>query len=148
MRHTGFGARACRCLIAAAVALGSIRAANADQTHRVECPGEAPADWGLPKPVPLMQAAVLSQPVGQPIDERAPPSLVPDRGYARGNVWYNVWMMGDEPQWSHFIDCQYRGTDRLLRLKADGLHQCEQTVRPYSAGKGVADNAVQTMACD
>lgn len=148
MRHSGAGARACRCLVAAAAALGSIRAANADQPHRVECPAEAPADWGLPKPAPLSQPAVLSQPTGQPIDETAPPSLVPDRGYARGNVWHNIWIMGDEPRWSHFIDCQYRGSDRVLRLKADGLHQCEQTARPYSAGKGVADNAVQTMVCD
>jgi hypothetical protein len=139
--------RACRCLVAAAVALGPLRAA-AGPPHRVACPPEAPAEWGLPRPAPLVQAAVLSQPTGQAIDESAPPSLVPDRGYARGTVWHNIWMMGDEPHWSHFIDCQYRGSTRLLRLPADGLKQCEQTAQPYSAGKGVAEGAVQTMACD
>jgi hypothetical protein len=125
-----------------------MRAAGADTPHRVECPREAPAEWSLPKPAPLVQAAVLSQPTGQPIDDSAPPSLMPDRGYARGNVWHNIWTMGDEQNWSHFVDCQYRGSGRVLRLKADGLKQCEQTAQPYSAAKGVADNAVQTMACD
>ena len=138
MRHTGLAARTSRCLVATVVVLGSIRTANAEQPHHVACPTEAPANWGLPKPAPLVQAAVLSRPTGQPIDESAPPSLVPDRGYARGNVWHNFWIMGDEPHWSHFIDCQYRGSDRLLRLKADGLHQCEQSERPYPAGKGAA----------
>ena len=122
--------------------------AQADQQHRLECPREAPADWGLPTPAPLDQPAVLSQPTGQPIDEAAPPSLVPDRGYARGNVWHNLWLMGDQPGWSHFVDCQYRGSKRVLRLKADGLKQCEQTARPYSAKTGVARDAMQTMACD
>jgi hypothetical protein len=148
MSHVAFWRLACRCLLAAAVTLGSIRAAGADQQHRVECPREAPAEWGLRKPAPLEQPAVLSQPTGEPIDDSAPPSLVPDRGYARGNVWHNIWIMGDEPHWSHFVDCQYRGSARLLRLKADGLKQCEQTAQPYSAAKGVADTAVQTMACD
>jgi hypothetical protein len=56
--------------------------------------------------------------------------------------------MGDEPGWSHFVDCTYRGSSRVLRLKADGLKQCEQTARPYSARTGVATGAVQTMVCD
>lgn len=116
--------------------------------HRLECPHEAPAEWGLPKPAPLQQPAVLSQPTGQPIDEHAPPSLVPDQGHASGNVWHNIWIMGDEPGWSHFVDCQYRGSDRVLRLKADGLQRCEQTAQPYSPRDGVAGNAVQTMVCD
>ena len=118
------------------------------QQHGVECPTEPPAEWNLHKPAPLEQAAVLSQPIGEPIDESAPPSLVPDRGYARGNVWHNIWIMGDEPGWVHYIDCQYRGSKRVLRLKADGLKQCEQTVRPYTAEGGVATDAVQTMKCD
>lgn len=143
-----FGKASCLCLIAAAATLGWIAAANAGQPHRLECPREAPAAWGLAQPAPLDQADVLSQPVGEPIDDHAPPSLVPDRGYARGNVWHNIWIMGDEPHWSHYVDCRYRGSDRILRLKADGLKQCEQTARPYSAANGVADDAVQTMACD
>jgi hypothetical protein len=122
--------------------------AHAVQQHRLQCPAEAPAEWGLPKPAPLVQVAVLSQPVGQPIDDSAPPSLVPDRGYVRGGVWHNTWIMGDKPGWSHFVDCQYRGSQRILRLKADRLKQCEQTAQPYSTKGGVADNAVQTMVCD
>jgi hypothetical protein len=76
--------------------------------------------------------------------------LVPDRGYAKGDIWYNIWVMNgdEEPGWSRYVDCQYRGSLRILRLKADGLKQCKQTVRPCSAAKGVAENAVQTMVCD
>jgi hypothetical protein len=33
-------------------------------------------------------------------------------------------------------------------LKADGLKRCEQTVKPYSAKGGTANNAVHTIACD
>jgi hypothetical protein len=118
------------------------------QQHRVECPPQAPADWDLTKSAPLDQVAVLSQPGGTPIDERSPPSLLPDRGFARDEVWHNIWLLGNEPGWSHFVDCRYRGSPRILRLNADRLRQCEQTARPYSAKGGVADNAVQTMKCD
>jgi hypothetical protein len=121
--------------------------ANAQQ-HHVECPAQAPAEWGLTKAAPLDQVAVLSQPAGTSIDDHAPPSLVPDRGFVRGSIWHNIWLMGDEPGWSHFVDCRYRGSQRVLRLKADGLKRCEQTARPYSAKGGVADNAVQAMKCD
>jgi len=51
-------------------------------------------------------------------------------------------------RWSHYVDCQYRGSPRILRLKADGLKQCEQTAAPYTATGGVSATAVQTMACD
>jgi hypothetical protein len=56
--------------------------------------------------------------------------------------------MGDEAGWSHYVDCQYRGSQRILRLKADGLKQCEQTAKPYSAKGGVANDSVQMMVCD
>jgi hypothetical protein len=131
----------------ATIALSALPA-QAQQQHRLACPVEAPAAWKLPRPAPLAQPAVLSQPVGQPIDDNAPPSLVPDQGFARGNVWHNVWIMGDEPGWVHYVDCQYRGSKQVLRLKADGLKRCEQTVRPYSTKQGVADTAVQTISCD
>jgi hypothetical protein len=116
--------------------------------QRFECPREAPPEWGLHKPAPLDQVAVLSQPVGQPIDDSSPSSLVPDRGFARRKVWHNIWLMGDEPGWSHRVDCQYRGSPRILRLKADGLKQCEQTAKPYSARGGIAEKAVHTMVCE
>jgi hypothetical protein len=137
-----------RIMTAALTALALSAASARARQHRVECPMEAPTEWNLPKPAPLEQAAVLSEPAGKPINETAPGSLVPDRGFARGNVWHNIWIMGDEPGWEHYIDCQYRGSAQILRLKADGLKQCEQTARPYSAKQGVADNAVQTLACD
>jgi hypothetical protein len=105
-------------------------------------------EWGLLKSAPLDQPGVLSQPIDEPIDDSSPPSLVPDRGYASGNIWHNTWLMGDEPGWSHFVDCRYRGSTRILRLKADGLKQCEQTAHPYSAKRGIAENTVQTMVCD
>ncbi|HET6235810.1 MAG TPA: STY0301 family protein [Acetobacteraceae bacterium] len=122
--------------------------AHAQQQHRVACPIDPPAEWKMAEPAPLNQAAVLSQPVGEPIDESPPPSLAPDQAFARGYVWHNVWVMGDEPGWARYIDCQYRGSKRILRLKAGGMKQCEQTAQPYSAKQGVADNAVQTMTCD
>jgi hypothetical protein len=131
-------------MVAVAVAGRSTHA----QPHSLECPPEAPAEWGLAKPAPLDRVAVLSQPAGHPIDDHSPPSLVPDQGYARGSVWHNVWIMGNEPGWSHFVDCQYRGSQRILRLTADGMKRCEQTARPYAVKGGVADKAVQTMACD
>jgi len=115
--------------------------------HRLECPAQAPAEWAM-KLGPLDQVAVLSERKGVAIDETAPPTLVPDRGFARGTVWHNVWLMGDEPGWSHYIQCQYRGSPKVLRLPADGLKQCEQTATPYSAARGVADHAVHTLSCD
>ena len=116
--------------------------------HRLMCPAEAPVDWGMGKHAKLGQSDVLAQPIGVPIDEQSPPSLVPDRGYARGGVWHNVWLMDEEPNWSHFVDCRYRGSPRVLRLQADGLRQCEQTAQPYSAKGVIAVDARQTFICD
>jgi hypothetical protein len=91
---------------------------------------------------------VLSQPAGTPIDEGSPSSLVPDRGFADGTVCLNIWLLGDKPGWSHFVDCRYRGSPRILRLNADSLKQREQTARPYSTKGRVAANAMQTMTCN
>jgi hypothetical protein len=129
-----------------AAAVFFVTQAQAAPPHRLECPLTAPASFGLGKGVKLDQVAVLSQKTGEPIDEAAPPSLVPDRGFAQGGLWHNIWEMGDEPGWSHFIDCQYRGSPKILRLRADGLKQCEQTSRRPDA-KG-PDTIGQTMACD
>jgi hypothetical protein len=114
--------------------------------HRLECPVKAPPEFGPAGP--LDQVGVLSERKGVAIDETAPPLLVPDRGFARGSVWHNIWEMGDEPGWVHYIQCQYRGVTRVLRLPADGLKQCEQTATPYSRAQGVANDAVHTLACD
>jgi hypothetical protein len=53
--------------------------------------------WGLTKPAPLDQVAVLSQPVGMPIDNSSPPSLAPDHRDARGSAWQNIGRMCDDP---------------------------------------------------
>jgi hypothetical protein len=135
-------------LLGAMVAVSVATPASYARPPRLACPPQAPAAWNLPKPAPLDAVGVLSQPIGQPIDETTPPSLLPDRGFARGNVWHNIWLMGDEPGWSHFIDCRYRGSARVLRLKADGLKRCEQTARPYAPNTGVAKGAAQTLMCD
>ncbi len=116
------------------------------QAARLQCPARAPADWGVAGP--LVAVGVLSERKGVAIDEAAPPLLVPDRGFARGTVWHNVWAMGDEPGWVHFIQCQWRGSPRILRLPADGLKRCEQTAAPYSAARGVAGDAVHTLTCE
>ncbi|HEY2131966.1 MAG TPA: STY0301 family protein [Acetobacteraceae bacterium] len=110
--------------------------ALAGPPHRLECSLTAPDPFGLGKGGVKLE----------PIDETAPPSLVPDRGLAQGALWHNIWEMGDEPGWSHFIDCQYRDSPKILRLRADGLKQCEQTSRRPNA-KG-PDTIGQTMACD
>ncbi len=91
------------CLVGGGV---SVPPASHAEPHRLQCPSHAPVEWGLAEPAPLDQVAVLSQPVGQPIDDSAPPDLVPDRGFARGAVWHNIWLMGDEAGWSHFVDCR------------------------------------------
>lgn len=128
-------------------AIAALPAAAHAAGHRLECPAQAPSSWGL-RLGPLSQVAVLSQKTGVAIDDSAPPTLVPDRGFARGNAWHNLWDMDDEPGWSHFIQCQYRGSPRVLRLPADGLKRCEQTASPYTVAKGVADDAVHALVCD
>jgi hypothetical protein len=134
-------------IMVAATAIVAAPLAHARE-HRLECPRKAPLEWSVPKPAKLDQVAVLSQLKGMPIDDRSPPSLVPDRGYARGSVWHNIWLMGDEQGWSHFVDCRYRGSERVLRLKADGLKECEQIAQPYTSKGGVAENAAQALVCD
>jgi hypothetical protein len=71
-----------RIAIAMILAASPVRA----QPHRLECPRVAPPEWGLPRPAPLNQVAVLAQPTGEPIDDSSPPTLAPDHGYAPGNV--------------------------------------------------------------
>jgi hypothetical protein len=118
------------------------------QAHRLECPASPPKEWGILSTARLDQTAVLSQLTGKPIDDRSPPYLVPDTGFARRGFWHNIWRMGDEQGWSHFIDCRYHGSTRVLRLPADGMRQCEQTAQPYAAKGGIAADAIQTMICD
>jgi hypothetical protein len=146
MKCSGF--RVSRAALVLLFALAACIFVPAAQAYLLECPATAPKEWGLPEGAKLEQPAVLSEKKGQPINESAPPSLMPDRGFARGAVWHNVWLMGDEPGWSHFVDCQYRGSPRILRLPADGLKQCEQTAQPLDAKRGIAPHATQTMVCD
>ncbi len=132
-------------LLASAVSTG---AGGQPIRHRLQCPSTAPAEWGLGPSVPLARVSVLAQQTGRPIDESAPPSLHPDRSLVVGDVLHNIWVMDDEPGWYRFVDCQYRGSPRILRLWADGLKRCEQTVRPYAPRTGISETAAQTLECD
>src|ERR1700761_6511161 len=101
---------------------GIASAAAATSTSQLACPAVAPAEWHLGAGAKLSEAAVLSVAAGETVDEAFPPSLAPDRGVQRGDAWHNLWRIGnDEPGWSYFIDCKYRGASQIVRLKADGL---------------------------
>ena len=97
--------------------------------HRLECPAEAPIEWGMAKRAPLDGPAVLAQPTGLPINDQSPPLLVPDRGYAHDGVWHNVWIIGEEAGWTYFVDCRYRTSARVLRL---GRMVCANANKPRS----------------
>lgn len=131
-----------------ALAAALLFVASAHAQHRVECPAHPPGDLGAPAGAPLEQVAVLSEKDGVAIDDKAPPSLVPDRGFARGGTWHNVWILQPEPGWSFYIDCQYRGATRVHRLPAKAVRQCEQTATPYTQRGGVAATATHTLSCD
>jgi hypothetical protein len=132
---------------AVVLAIGIASANAATSAPGLACPAIAPADWHRGANAKLSEAVVLSVKAGETIDETAPPSLAPDRGVQRGDAWHNLWRIGDDgPGWSYFVDCKYRGGAQVLRLKADGLTQCEQVIRPYDAKKP-NENATMTMRC-
>jgi hypothetical protein len=117
-------------------------------THKLTCPASAPAEWGPAKP-PLDGVEVLSTAPNEPIDDTAPPSLVPDTNVIRKGTLYQTWRMDAEPTgWRHFVDCHYRGTKRLLRLPADGLHQCERTITHFRKSGGKTAQSVDMIVCD
>jgi hypothetical protein len=116
--------------------------------HQLACPSIAPANWSLGDKARLVRAGVLSERTGVAITTGAPPYLAPDSSYRLGGAWHNVWLLDDEPGWAYFVECQYLGSQDVLRLKADGLRQCEQVYRPNAARTGGSDATLQTMQCD
>jgi hypothetical protein len=116
--------------------------------HQLACPSIAPASWNLRADARLVRSAVLGARTGVAINDSAPPYLMPDQGYRRGGAWHNVWLLDDEPGWAYFVECQYLGSRDVLRLKADGLKQCEQVFRPNGTKTGGSDATLQSMQCD
>ena len=58
--------------------------------HGLECPARAPADWHASSGV-LDGVQVLSARQGEKIDDRSPPTLVPDDQSTRNGVLHSVW---------------------------------------------------------
>ena len=131
---------------AAGLPAGPVSAAQVG--HRLECPAKAPADWGVPT-ARLDQVDVLSFRPGENIDEKTPPSLMPDKQSFRSGVLHQVWELtamasGGEVQQ---LWCRYTGSDRILKLPEARLHRCEQTITHYSSTR--ADSTSQRAAfCD
>lgn len=102
--------------------------------HRLECPTSPPADWGLPA-ARLNQVDVLSFKRGESIDEKAPPSLMPDKQSVRSGVLHQVWELSEMTSGGEVqqLWCRYAGSERILKLPETGLHRCEQTITHYSA---------------
>ena len=118
------------------------------QDYTLECPAHAPKDWGLPN-APLSGVEVLSAPKGQAIDETAPPSLVPDETSIRSGTLHQSWQMNaDGPGWVFFVDCHYKGTDRILRLDAKNVTRCDRTISHFSKTTGgETARSEQRMRC-
>jgi hypothetical protein len=116
--------------------------------HQLACPSIAPANWSLGDKARLVRAGVLSERTEVAITTGAPPYLAPDNSYRRGGAWHDIWLLDDEPGWAYFVECQYLGSQDVLRLKADGLKQCEQVFSPSGAKIGTPGAILQTMQCD
>ena len=129
------------------VLLGLVQPATAAQTE-LRCPDAAPADWGL-KPTPSLSGVeILSARKGEKIDEKAPPSLVPDTSDTRNGTLHQTWQMNsDGPEWSYFIDCHFGGTSRILRIDAGGTTLCDYTVAPFGANGREGPNARHRLVC-
>jgi hypothetical protein len=136
-------------LVLTACVTGTIFPAHASSPqHQLACPSVAPTSWNLRADARLVRSAVLGARTGVAINDTAPPYLMPDQGYRRGGAWHNLWLLDDEPGWAYFVECQYLGSRDVLRLKADGLKQCEQVFRPNGAKPAGSDATLQTMQCD
>ena len=122
--------------------------AHADvQGHALECPARAPDDWKLPN-APLSGVEVLSSREGEAIDETAPPSLVPDEQSIQSGTLHQSWKMNaDGPEWIFFVDCHYKGTDRILRLDARTVTRCDRTISHFSRTTGETARSEQRMRC-
>lgn len=117
--------------------------AGAQTRYRLECPLEAPAEWGGPRGQ-LVGVQVLSAKRGEVIDETAPPDLIPNRQTTHAGVVRQTWRMNaDGPDWLYYVWCRYAGTDRVLRLAAPNVKRCERTFQSAHP-----DRPAQRMVCD
>lgn len=128
--------------------LAGAAAPTAPTGHKLECPASAPADWGLTH-ARLNQVDILSFRPGDTIDEKAPPTLMPDRDSIRSGTLHQVWELnatagdGEVQQ----LWCRYSGSDRILKLPEAKLQRCEQTITRYSAN-GVNPRSQRAAFCD
>ena len=124
------------------VVLPAMAGAADGPRQKVVCPAQAPAAWGSPHGA-LSGVEVLATPRDTPIDETAPPSLVPDRQLRQGDRLVQIWTMNVEgPTWAYYVDCHYRGTARVLRLDAAGTTRCQRRL-PATQPDGP-----QSLTCD
>lgn len=129
-------------LVTAAVLPLATQAAHASPS-RLECPPQAPVEWpGIHGPLTGVQ--VLSAKRGEPINEAAPPDLVPDRQMTRAGSIHQLWQMNSAgPDWLYYVWCHYAGSDRILKLAALGVKQCQRTMPAAHP-----DRPPQQMVCD
>jgi hypothetical protein len=132
-------------LLAAALVATAAKAAPA---HKLECPARAPAEWGIAGAT-LSGVQILSQPKGEKIDETAPPSLMPDDTKISGGTLRQYWTMNAAgPDWDFFVDCRYAGTERLLRLDANGVKRCDRMITHYRNSGDPDPRSVDSLRCD
>ncbi len=138
-----------RILLALVLVTAGIPVAHAEPPHhKLECPQTAPADWRMPQ-ARLSGVEVLSAKVGEAIDDKSPPSLVPDDQSLSAGTLHQSWRMdSDGPGWVRFVDCHYQGTDRVLRLDANHLVRCERTLTHFSKTAEANEPSIDQMTCD
>jgi hypothetical protein len=118
------------------------------QAHTIDCPATAPASWGIGG-AKLAGVEILSQPKGEKIDETAPPSLVPDETTIAGGTLRQYWTMnGAGAGWDFFVDCQYAGTTRFLRIEADTVKRCDREITHYRKSGDPDPRSVDSLRCD
>jgi hypothetical protein len=129
-------------------ALPWAQTAQAAPPHKIDCPAAAPADWGVGGAA-LSGVEILSQPKGEPIDETAPPSLMPDQTKISGGTLRQSWTMNEDgPGFDFFVDCHYAGTKRLLRIKATGVKRCDRMITHYRSSGAPDPRSVDSLHCD
>jgi hypothetical protein len=116
--------------------------------HRLECPAVAPPDWGAPQGR-LSGVEVLAAKDGEAIDEKSPPSLVPDSESLRAGTLHQRWQMnGYGAGWRFYVDCRYQGSERVLRLDAGAVRSCDRFVSKFSRTTGASKQSEDSLACD
>jgi hypothetical protein len=134
-------------LVLSGLALAAVPAAAAT-SHRLECPAVAPAEWAQPG-ARLSGVEVLATRAGQPIDDSAPPSLVPDMESFRAGTLHQRWQMNQYGDgWRFYVDCRYQGAERVLRLDAVQVKSCNQFISKFSRDKGESKRSERRLYCD